>query len=83
MVFSAYRRGDGAFVLVPDCLIASREANATHGPLIFVAAFESGCDADETIWQRVMADIDRQSYAVVRRQTGERYMRIGRVLSAA
>jgi len=71
MEFKAYRRPDGAYVLVPDCLVASRDAQARHGPLVLVARFDSTCPQDDPIWGRVLADIDRQSYAVVRRDTGE------------
>ncbi|HEY4582685.1 MAG TPA: hypothetical protein VIG88_07470 [Lysobacter sp.] len=72
MEFKAYRRPDGAYVLVPDCLVASRDAQARHGPLQLVARFDADCPADDPVWRRILADIDRQSYAVVRRDTGDR-----------
>lgn len=70
MQFKAYQRPDGAYVLVPDCLLASRDAHARHGPLTLVARFDVECASDEAVWRRVLDDIDRQSYAVVRRETG-------------
>lgn len=70
MVFTGYLRNDGAFVLVPDCLVASRDAHARHGPLRFAGHFESNSQPDPVLWERVMADVDRQSYAVVRKETG-------------
>ncbi|TZF89804.1 hypothetical protein [Cognatilysobacter lacus] len=72
MDFKAYRRPDGAYVLVPDCFVASRDAQARHGPLVLVARFDAACPPDDPVWQRVLADLDRQSYAVVRRDTGDR-----------
>lgn len=76
MEFKAYRRPDGAYVLVPDCFVASRDAQARHGPLALVARFDVDCPIDDPVWHRVLADIDRQSYAVVRRETGEQLIRI-------
>lgn len=66
MIFRAYTRRDGALVLVPDCLVASREAEARHGPLSFVGRIDDALHPDVRIWDRVLADVDRQSYAVVR-----------------
>lgn len=66
MVFKAYARRDGALVLVPDCLVASREAEARHGPLVFIGRIDDERHPDPAIWSRVLKDIDRQSYAVVR-----------------
>lgn len=66
MVFRAYARRDGALVLVPDCLIASRDAEARHGPLAFVGRIDHEQQPGAAIWARVLDDIDRQSYAVVR-----------------
>jgi hypothetical protein len=75
MDFKAYRRPDGAYVLVPDCLVASRDAQARHGPLALVARFDAPCSPEDPVWHRVLADLDRQSYAVVRRETGEQLVR--------
>lgn len=77
MEFRAYRRPDGAYVLVPDCLVASRDAELRHGPLVLVAVCSTDCPVDDPVWHRVLADIDRQSYAVVRRETGEHLVRLG------
>ena len=74
MDFKAYRRADGAYVLVPDCLVASRDAQARHGPLTLVARFHANVAATDPIWDRVLVDIDQQSYAVVRRDTGDRLL---------
>jgi hypothetical protein len=74
--FKAYRRPDGAYVLVPDCLVASRDAQARHGPLVLVARFDAPCPPDDPVWNRVLSDMDRQSYAVVRRDTGDQLLRI-------
>ena len=76
MDFKAYRRPDGAYVLVPDCFVASRDAQARHGPLVLVARFDAPCPPEEPIWHRVLSDLDRQSYAVVRRETGEQLLQI-------
>lgn len=74
MDFRAYRRPDGAYVLVPNCLVASRDAEVRHGPLALVATFSVDCAVDDPVWHRVLGDIDRQSYAVVRRETGEKLL---------
>jgi hypothetical protein len=66
MIFKAYRRQDGAVVLVPECMLASKEAESRHGPLAYAGLVDSSCVADPAAWRRVLADIDRQSYAVVR-----------------
>ena len=66
MIFRAYARRDGALVLVPDCLVASRDAEARHGPLVFMGRIDHERLPDPAIWDRVLADVDRQSYAVVR-----------------
>lgn len=75
MEFTAYRRADGAWLLVPDCLVPSREAEARHGPLVLVARFDAECPAGDSAWQRVLDDIDAQAYALVRRETGEYLVR--------
>lgn len=66
MVFNAYSRRDGALVLVPDCFVASRDAEARHGPLVFIGLIDHETHPLPAIWERVLADVDRQSYAVVR-----------------
>ena len=83
MVFTGYLRPDGALVLVPDCFVASREAHVRHGPLRFAGHFESDSQPDPILWERVMADMDRQSYAIVRHDTGLRLACVGRVLQSA
>lgn len=82
MEFKAYRRADGAWLLVPDCLVASREAEARHGPLVLVTRFDAECPGDDPVWHRVLDDIDAQAYAVVRRETGEYLVRMARQASA-
>lgn len=74
MLFKAYRRNDGAFVLVPDCCVASRDAERRHGPLRFTGHVDPAAQADAALWRRVENDIDRQSYAVVRQDTGLRLL---------
>lgn len=69
MVFIAYSRGDGALVLVPDCFVAPRDAEARHGPLAFAGRIDHETHPLPGVWERVLADIDRQSYAVVRSST--------------
>lgn len=66
MIFKAYLRRDGAFVLVPDCLVASREAELRHGPLRYVGHVDASRHEEPQVWDRVLADIDHQSYSVVR-----------------
>lgn len=66
MIFRAYARRDGAFVLVPECLVASKDAERRHGPLTLAGHVDSDCFPESAIWQRVLADIDRQSYSIVR-----------------
>lgn len=66
MIFKAYSRPDGAIVLVPECMVASKEAEVRHGPLAYAGIVDSSCVPDRAVWRRVLADIDRQSYAVVR-----------------
>lgn len=72
MIFTGYHRPDGALVLVPECFVASREAEKHNGPLRFAGHFETDSQPDPSIWRRVLADIDRQSYAVLRLETGQR-----------
>jgi hypothetical protein len=83
MIFKGYRRSDGALVLVPDCLVASRDAERRHGPLTLLGHFDSDSQPDPAIWNRVLADIDRQSYAVVRQETGRSLVRIDLVATTA
>lgn len=66
MIFKAYARHDGAYILVPDCLVASREAQTRHGPLSYVGLVDSSTHLEPAVWDRVLSDVDRQSYAVVR-----------------
>lgn len=77
MNFTAYRRADGAFVLVPDCLVASREAQIHHGPLTLVGRVAADGPPDDPAWRRILRDIDHHTYAVVRSQTGEALVRTG------
>ncbi|GAB2518957.1 hypothetical protein [Lysobacter humi (ex Lee et al. 2017)] len=67
MFFEAYRRPDGALLLVPDCMLASREAQLRHGPLVALGRVHADPDRDDALWRRVLTDIDRQSYSIVRR----------------
>lgn len=76
MIFRAYARPDGAYLLVPDCLVASRDAESRHGPLRPVGYLDSDAQPDSALWQRVVGDIDRQSYAVVRQETGRRLLAV-------
>lgn len=83
MVFTGYLRLDGALVLVPDCFVASREAHARHGPLRFAGHFESDSQPDPVLWDRVLADMDSQSYAIVRQETGRLLACIERIQQSA
>lgn len=67
MYFKAYRRPDGAVLLVPDCMLASRDAHRRHGPLVPLGRVDADPQRDDALWRRVLADVDRQSYAVIRR----------------
>ena len=62
MIFNAYERGDGALVLVPDCFVASRDAEARHGPLVHVGRIDARLLPEPRIWQRVLADMDAWGY---------------------
>lgn len=74
MFFKAYRRPDGAVLLVPDCLLASRDAQQRHGPLLLIGRVDADPGRECELWHRVLDDIDRQSYAVVRRDMALKFV---------
>ena len=76
MRFNVYTRPDGAFLLVPDCMTASREAEALHGPLAFCDTIDSDEYPVPALWDRVAAEIDQLSFAVLQPAVGRQMLGI-------
>jgi hypothetical protein len=64
MKFTVYK-AEGLYLLVPDCIKASREAEHRYGPLSYCGEIESDDHPSTELWAMVMADIDTRLFAVV------------------
>lgn len=72
--FTVYLRPDDAYVFVPDCMVASREAERLHGPLIYCETIDTSDYPVPGIWETVMDEVDRQSFAVLHSVIGRRLL---------
>lgn len=64
MHFAIYMRPDGAHVFVPECMQASIEAEALHGPLKFLKFLDWCEEPLPAMWKTIMTEIDDHSFAV-------------------
>lgn len=69
MIVGIYSRPDGAYLLVPDCMTASAEAQRLHGPLKFVELMDWSEDPLPEIWETVIAELDAHSFVVLQDAT--------------
>lgn len=74
MKFTVYSRPDGAYVLVPDCMLASQEAHSIHGPLTFCDSLDSEAYPMPAIWETVMSEVDQRSFAVLHPLIGQQLL---------
>lgn len=65
MKFSVFLSPKGDYLLVPDCLKASREAERLHGPLVSCGEIDSDDHPLPDLWATVMEDVDARLYSVV------------------
>ena len=63
--------GNHAWLLVPDCMQASRAADRRYGPLEFLGEIEhESLEAAE--WKSVLAGLDAESFATIPEGTARR-----------
>lgn len=74
VIFNVYTRPDGAYLLVPDCMLTPLEAEATHGPLTFCETIDSDRYPVPALWERVMDEIDQMSFAVLQATVGRQML---------
>jgi hypothetical protein len=65
MIFGIYARPDGAYLLVPECMTASAEAERLHGPLKFVEMMDWCEEPVPDIWKTVIGELDAHSFVVL------------------
>ncbi|WP_157481165.1 MULTISPECIES: hypothetical protein [unclassified Lysobacter] len=65
MNYTVYRGATGIYLLVPDCMKASREAERLHGPLVHCGAVESEGHPLPHLWEAVLTEVDERLYAVL------------------
>jgi hypothetical protein len=74
MYIAIYTRADGAYVLVPDHMTPSADAQNGTGPLTFCETINASEHPHPAVWERVNAEIDRHSYAVLQASVAERFL---------
>jgi hypothetical protein len=76
LIFNIYTRPDGAFLLVPECMEASRAAEVQHGPLHFCGTINSSEHPVPALWNRVLSETDDHSFAVLQESVGKQLLDI-------
>ena len=74
MIFTVYTRPDGAYLLIPDCLHVPRAAEVAHGPLQYCETVDSEEHAMPALWERVMAEVDQMSFAILQAAVGRQML---------
>ena len=74
MHLAIYTRPDGAYVLVPNHVTPSLDAQNGTGPLTFCETIDVSEHPHPAVWERVNAEIDRHSYAVLQAALAERFL---------
>lgn len=64
MIFGIYTRPDGAYLLVPECMQPSVEAEKLHGPLKFLELMDWCEEPLPDIWTTVMTSLDEHSFVL-------------------
>ena len=76
MIFNVYTRLDGAYVLVPECMTASLEAQRLHGPLEYCDRLDSDEHPFPGLWELVVRETDEHSFAVLQEPIGKQLLGI-------
>jgi len=74
VIFTVYTRPDGAYLLIPDCLRVPPTAEAAHGPLEYCDTVDSDQHAMPALWERVMAEVDQMSFAILQAAVGRQML---------
>lgn len=74
MELALYTSTAGRCVLVPDCFLPSAESERRYGPLRRCGSVHLAEPVDDALWQRVLAELDRRSFAVLRRNDARRLL---------
>ena len=56
---------EGGYVLVPGCFLPSIECERLYGPLLACGQMTISDDQGEGRWQPIIADIDRNNFALI------------------
>lgn len=74
MNLALYTSTAGRCVLVPDCFLPSAESERRYGPLRRCGSLHLAEPVDDVLWQRVLADLERRPFAVLRRNDARRLL---------
>jgi hypothetical protein len=65
MDVTLYTSGHGTLVLVPACMLPTRDAERLHGPLQLCTRAQVSPHVDERLRARIEEELDRKAYALV------------------
>ena len=74
MNLALYTSTAGRCVLVPECFLPSAESERRYGPLRRCGILHLEEPVDDALWRRVLADLDRRPFAVLRRNEARRLL---------
>lgn len=74
MNLALYTSTAGRCVLVPDCFLPSAESERRYGPLRRCGSLHLDEPVADALWRRVLADLDRRPFAVLRRNDARRLL---------
>ena len=74
MNLALYTSTGGRSVLLPDCFLPSAESERRYGPLRRCGSLHLDEPVDDALWRRVLADLDRRPFAVLRRNDARRLL---------
>ena len=73
----------GGYLVTPECMLASTEAQALHGPTQRFLGVVDGALFPEEMRQQVEADVERHAFAFVEQHTGDQVLAIRRSVRAS
>ncbi|HSR64075.1 MAG TPA: hypothetical protein VLM17_00500 [Xanthomonadaceae bacterium] len=74
MDLALYTSTAGRCVLVPDCFLPSAESERRYGPLRRCGSVHLPEPVVDALWRRVLSDLDRRPFAVLRRNDARRLL---------
>lgn len=74
MDLALYTSTGGRCVLMPECFLPSTESERRYGPLRRCGSVHLDEPVRDMLWQRVLADLERRPFAVLRRNDARRLL---------